>query len=499
MKTWTDKEKKRTLSIYDHHELRQLHDRIVQSPWREKFHIQPVTGLMNDPNGFCFFDGKWHLFYQWFPFGPVHGLKHWYHVESEDLMTWENKGLAMKPDLLYDNMGCFSGSALIEDGTLYLAYTGNNKDVFGKRHPYQVLAWLNEKGEYEKLDHPLIGQLEDYTEHVRDPKLFKHNGRYYILLGAQDKEEHGKFLIFSSDELKQGWKMEGELKVRGYDHFGYMVECPDLEKVGDDWVLLFSPQGLEAEGELYNCKDNNVYFIGKMDFENLEFVPEGPYRELDRGFDFYAAQCAMQEEYPDTAVLVGWVGCGGYKYPATDEEGWAGLQTLPRELTVENGRLLQKPARSLAGLRGKKLFEARNGSIVSDTMHGLMPRTAIMRLDDPENESIQLNLFARSRKNGFAISYDKFRRKLVFDKGDLIHQCNEEFGTSRTITLENGLKSLEIYLDRSIVEIFVNDGEYVVTARIFPTSEENLIRMGGKNIDLVIYDTNTTVEDSFVI
>ena len=100
MKTWTDKEKKRTLSIYDHHELRQLHDRIAQSVWREKFHIQTVTGLMNDPNGFCFFDGKWHLFYQWFPFGAVHGLKHWYHVESEDLMTWENKGLAMKPDLL---------------------------------------------------------------------------------------------------------------------------------------------------------------------------------------------------------------------------------------------------------------------------------------------------------------------------------------------------------------------------------------------------------------
>ena len=118
-----------------------------------------------------------------------------------------------------------------------------------------------------------------------------------------------------------------------------------------------------------------------MDFENLEFVPEGPFRELDRGFDFYAAQCAMQEEYPDTAVLVGWFGCGDYTYPITDEEGWAGLQTLPRELTVENGRLLQKPARSLVNLRGRKLFEARNGSIVSDSMHGLMPRTAIMRTD----------------------------------------------------------------------------------------------------------------------
>lgn len=499
MKTWSTKEKVRTLTNNDRHELRQLHERVAQSAWREKFHIQTVTGLMNDPNGFCFFDGRWHLFYQWFPFGAVHGLKHWYHVESEDLVHWENKGLAMKPDLLYDNHGCYSGCTYIEDGTMYFCYTGNNKDVFGQRHPYQVLAWVNEKGEVEKLDHPLISQPEGYTEHVRDPKLFRHNGKYYILLGAQDEEKHGKFLLFSSDELKQGWKMEGELKVRGYESFGFMVECPDLEKIGDKWLLLFSPQGLEADGEQFRNKFNNVYFTGTMDFDTLEFIPDGEFRELDRGFDFYAAQCAFQNEYPDKAVLVGWFGCGDYDYPVTDEEGWAGLQTLPRELTIEDGRLMQRPVPSLQELRGRKLFEAIDGSIVSDTMHGLMPRTAIIRLDDPDGESIDLNLFARSRKNGLAISYDKFRRRLTADKTDLIHQCNEDFGTTRTITLENGLRSLEIFLDRSSAEIFVNDGEYVLSARIFPTAEENLIRMGGKNIDLVIYDTERSVEDTFVI
>ncbi|MBE6129046.1 MAG: sucrose-6-phosphate hydrolase [Erysipelotrichaceae bacterium] len=499
MRTWTRKEKYRTISPDDRYELQNLHERIAQSRWRSTFHVQPVTGLMNDPNGFSWFDGKWHLYYQWFPFGAVHGLKHWYHVESEDLAVWENKGLAMKPDILYDNYGCYSGSAFIEDGTMYFAYTGNNKDVFGQRHPYQVLAWIDEKGELQKLDHPLLTQPEGYTEHFRDPKLFTHNGKYYILVGAQDTQEHGKFLLYSSDQLKQGWKLEGELKVRGYDHFGFMVECPDIEKIGDDWLLLFSPQGLEAEGELYNNKYNNVYFVGRMDFENLEFVPNGPFRELDRGFDFYAAQCALQNQYENKAVLAGWFGVADYTYPATDEEEWSGLQTLARELTIEDGKLIQKPAKALKQLRGRKLFEARDGSIVSDSMHGLMPQTAIMRLDDPDSESIELNLFARSRKNGFAITYDKFRRRLVVERGDLENQCNEEFGSTRTVTLEDGLKSLEIYVDRSSVEVFVNDGEYVLSSRIFPTAGENLIRMGGKNIDLVIYEAVPAVEDSFVL
>ena len=168
-------------------------------------------------------------------------------------------------------------------------------------------------------------------------------------------------------------------------------------------------------------------------------------------------------------------------------------------LTIEDGKLIQKPAKALKQLRGRKLFEARDGSIVSDSMHGLMPQTAIMRLDDPDSESIELNLFARSRKNGFSITYDKFRRRLVVERGDLENQCNEEFGSTRTVTLEDGLKSLEIYVDRSSVEVFVNDGEYVLSSRIFPTAGENLIRMGGKNIDLVIYETVPAVEDSFVL
>ncbi|MCR4950773.1 MAG: sucrose-6-phosphate hydrolase [Solobacterium sp.] len=499
MKIWTTEEKYRAIQDSDREELEQLHEKIAASPWREDYHIQTVTGLMNDPNGFSWFDGKWHLFYQWFPFGGVHGLKHWYHVTSDDLVTWKNEGLGMKPHLLEDNRGCYSGSGLAEGDTLYLAYTGNNKDIHMQRHPFQMLAKMDREGKIVKSQIPLIYEQENYTEHQRDPKLFSYNGKYYILLGAQTKEQKGVFLLFESEQIEKGWKLLGELKVRGYEDFGFMVECPDIEKVGDKWVLLFSPQGLEPDGDRFRCKYNNVYFVGDMDFENLEFIPDGEFEELDRGFDFYAAQCAYQTKEPDAAYMIAWFGCGDYTTPATDEEGFSGLQTLPRRLTVENGKLMQRPVPAAEKIRGDILFEAKKGSIIRDRMHGLMPRSCVIRLEDPDQESINLNLFSKPRRRGFEIAYDKFKKVLTVDRGDMNQQFNTEFGTDRKIRLANGLRSLEVYVDRSSVELFVNDGEYVISSRMFPEKDENLIRMGGRNIDLTIWTANKTVTDDFVI
>lgn len=499
MRKWTTEERYRIIRRTDTEELRSLHERIAKSKWREDYHIQTVTGLLNDPNGFSWFNGKWHLFYQWFPFGAVHGMKHWYHVTSEDLVSWKNEGLGIKPELLYENYGCYSGSGFVEGDTLWLAYTGNSKDFELKRHPYQLLARMDRNGKITKLEKPVIYPQEGYTEHQRDPKLFEHDGRYYILIGAQDENKKGRFLMFSSEKITGSWELLGELKVRGFEDFGYMVECPDIEKVGDKWLLLFSPQGLEPDGDLYQQKFNNVYFIGDMDFENLEFIPDGGYQELDRGFDFYAAQCANQTQFKDSAVLIGWFACADYTYPATDEEEWACLQTLPRILTVEDGKLMQRPVPGIEKLREELLFEAKNGSIVSDRMHGLMPASAIIQLDNPDMQSLNLNLFASNEKKGFEIVYDKNTKVLTVDRSDMINQFNTEFGTVRRIALEDGLKSLDVFVDRSSVEIFINGGEKVVSSRNFPESSERLIRMGGRNIDLRIWKPAKAVADDFVI
>ena len=110
MREWSREERYRVLHSAD--EIKDLHERISKSVYRQKYHVQPVTGLSSDPNGFTYHKGVWHLFYQWCPWGAVHGLKYWYHVTSEDLVHWKNAGVGLAPDRDYDNKGTHSGSAI---------------------------------------------------------------------------------------------------------------------------------------------------------------------------------------------------------------------------------------------------------------------------------------------------------------------------------------------------------------------------------------------------
>ena len=499
MTTVNELDKKRMLMKRDTDELVRVHEKNAASMWRATYHVQPVTGLMNDPNGFTYCNKKWHLFYQWFPFGPVHGLKHWYHVTSPDLIHWENRGVALLPTGKYENCGCYSGTAISEGDTIYFAYTGNYRDENRVRRPHQLLATLEGDEQYTKAMRPLITPNENYTEHQRDPKIVRIDDMYYIFLGAQNKQEQGVILVYCSDSILTDWKFLGELKVKGYENgFGYMVECPDVQKIGLHDVLIFSPQGIEPSGDEFRNKFNSVYLIGDLDLETLTFTPDGPMQELDRGFDFYAPQCASQNVYSDCSIMSAWFGVPDYTYPPTDEEGWSGLQTFTRELTIRKGKLYQTPVRGFESLKKDELFCAKNGEIISDKLHGQMPSSAIIRIENPDAESLDLNLFSRNYviARGFAISYEKYTKRLRIDRSDLTNQLNVEYGTDRQIILENGLTSMDIFVDHSTVEIFVNEGEYVLSSRIFPTKEEHMIRMGGKNLNLSIWSTEPSVDDA---
>ena len=140
MKNWSREERYRVLKSPE--EIRDLYERIKKTPYRQTYHIQPVTGLLNDPNGFVWHDGKWHLFYQWCPWGAVHGLKYWYQTVSRDLITWENVGVTIKPDCDLDNKGAYSGSAWPEGDKLQLFYTGNHRDPDWTRIPYTCMYTL---------------------------------------------------------------------------------------------------------------------------------------------------------------------------------------------------------------------------------------------------------------------------------------------------------------------------------------------------------------------
>lgn len=485
MREWTREERYRVLRSAD--EIIDLHNSYQSSVYRQKFHVQPVTGLSSDPNGFVYHDGLWHLYYQWCPWGAVHGLKYWYHVTSEDLVHWKNAGIGLKPDTIYDNRGTHSGSAFSHGDDLYLFYTGNHRDDDWTRTPYTCAAKLGENGKPIKLERPLFGPRRGYTEHQRDPKIVwvDEKKKYYIFIGAQDNDLKGRALIYESDDLVSGWLFAGELKVPGYEDFGGMWECPCIVRISGKDVLIFSPQYTTLPGRGAST-NHNIYLVGKMDYDSLTFTPEGDYQFLDFGFDFYAAQFAANVTDPDKAILIGWIGLPDNHYP-TEEEDWEGSMSIVRELTLKDGRLVQKPAAAFDSLREWEIVT-----------HNKLPDFCEMDVK-PSEGSMDLHLFTKEDgSGGFHINYNHLDRKITVDKRNMTKRYNEAVGEVLEVPLTRDLESIRIIIDRCSVEIFFNDGEETFTSHVYPTAEEHFFTISNDSA-VRVWTLKPSVVDNFVI
>ena len=488
MKEWTREERYRVLQGPE--DIRELYDRIQTSAYRQLYHVQPITGLSSDPNGFALHKGTWHLCYQWCPWGAVHGLKYWYHVTSPDLLHWKNEGIGLAPDRDYDNRGTHSGSAISNGNDLVFFYTGNHRDEDWTRTPYTCAAVLGEDGRPAKLDAPLFGPRDDHSEHQRDPKVVYNadNQTYYIFIGAQTLDKRGCVLVYRSKELLSGWEYAGQLNVPGYEAFGGMWECPYITNIGGRDVLIFSPQytRLPGRGESTN---HNVYLIGKMDYDALTFTPDGPYHYLDYGFDFYAAQGAFisrADGGTDKGILIGWIGLPDNHYP-TEEEDWEGSLSLPRELRIVDGKLKQTPIPAVLTLRGKEIEAS-----------GALPAACYMEGSCPGGD-FELNLYTKADgTGGLRMRYDAARKAVTVDKRGLDRRFNEAVGEVLEMPLEAPLEKLQIFIDRSSTEIFVGDGEAVFTAHTYPTEGE-FHYTASAGVGVRLWPMEKSVTDEFVV
>ena len=259
---WTTELRYKRYEDWTGEEKKQIKDNMANSPWHTHYHVEPKTGLLNDPNGFSYFNGKWILFYQNFPFGAAHGLKSWVQLESDDLVHFKETGLKVLPDTPLDSHGAYSGSAMQFDDKLFLFYTGNVRDENWIRHPYQIGALLDQDGNLEKIDQILIDQPEDATDHFRDPQIFKFKDQYYAIVGGQDLEKKGFVRLYKAvNNDYTNWVEVGDLDFNN-DRTAYMMECPNLVFVGEQPVLLYCPQGLDKAVLDYDNIYPNMYKIG---------------------------------------------------------------------------------------------------------------------------------------------------------------------------------------------------------------------------------------------
>lgn len=437
---------------------------------RLEHHLMPPVGWMNDPNGLCWFKGKYHVFFQYSPFEVEGGLKFWGHYSSEDLISWKYEGVPLLPDSPYDCHGVYSGSALVENGKMHLFYTGNVKldgdyDYINNGREASTLHVESEDGIHFSVKEEVIPfgcYPEEYTCHIRDPKVWKEGDIYRMVLGGRMKEDKGSVLFYQSEDLKN-WKLEKTLSTER--SFGYMWECPDCFELGGKKVLSVSPQGLEREEYRFQNVYQSGYFLMKEDGT----VDEADFREWDMGFDFYAPQTFVDGN--GRQILIGWMGMPDaqeeYVNP-TLEENWQHCLTVPRELSFRNGKIYQNPVAEMNELRrAVRELNGENCAVESDGAFELDVKlgNAAEAVKEAGENKVCVEI-----GSSLAFSYANGTAELVL---------SEAAGAGRKVRKAKveSLEKIRILADISAVEIYLNDGETVFSTRYYPTEVRQQIKI----------------------
>lgn len=467
MTEWTKEQRYQKYEDVDKQTIESLTEQVKQSEYRQTFHIQPQIGLLNDPNGLIYFKGNYYVSHQWFPLGPVHGLKYWYTYQSKDLVDFEAIGPTIKPDTKDDSHGVYSGSAFEYHDHLYYMYTANHRDSDWNRISTQHIAKMAKDGSVNKFPKAVISEPPfGYTQHFRDPKVHVQDGVYYAMIAAQNIKKQGRILQYRSTDIVN-WEFQGEIQTN-LDDFGYMWECPDYFNLNGYDMLLFCPQGIDSEGERFKNIYQSGYIMGQYDINNLT-MNHGDFHELDYGFDFYAPQTFLDEN--GQRVLIGWMGLPEINYPS-DADGWAHCLTIPRVLTIESGNLKQRPLKALEKLRTNEETALGYANKFTRQLHQYEGKQFELIIDILENEATEVYFEVRTSKTeSTLITYNKREQKLTLDRSESGQLPEPVEGTTRSTYLETPLSKLQLFVDTSSVEIFCNDGERVMTTRIF--TDEN--------------------------
>lgn len=436
--------------------------------YRLKFHLMPPVGWMNDPNGLCFYKGLYHVFFQYAPSGPCAYERYWGHYTSPDMLNWKYEGIAIRSDCEWDRNGAFSGCGFTEDGRLEIFYTGNveeegDYDYINAGRGANVIYLQSADGVHFDKKKLLLTNEDypaDYTCHVRDPKVWKEDGEYHMVLGGRKKNDTGAILHYVSTD-KKDWKLATEFASN--KAFGFMWECPDLFELQGQQVLMCCPQGVAREAFRFQNIHQAGYWILPKDKTLLRDLTQDTMNEiskfnldgytfidLDKGFDFYAPQTFLA---PDgRRILYGWGGVSEmdkeYNNAPIIEEGWQHSLTVPRELRFENGILKQWPVKELESLRYDR-SELRSG--ITETEADAFD---LETMPDSAAVSIQLG-------EDILLSWEEgiFSLRFLNDSG-----CGRKEREAKV----KELWSMRILKDVSMLEIYINNGEYVFTTRYFP-------------------------------
>jgi beta-fructofuranosidase len=425
-------------------------------PWRPLWHFTPAYGWMNDPNGVIQVRGEYHLFYQHHPFSTSWGPMHWGHAVSADLMHWRHLPIALAPTPgSPDAGGCFSGSAVDDDGVLSLVYTGH-----GERQ-VQCLATSRDGRTFEKHSrNPVLGAPpEEFSAaDFRDPKVWRASGKWWLVAGSH-RGERGAALLFESDDLR-AWRFKA-VAAESDGTQGSMWECPDLFGLDGRHVLAYSPMGLPSRAPLV--------LVGRLDYTTGRFAGESRH-VADYGWDFYAPQSFEDEK--GRRVVIGWMENWESKSWPTKPLGWAGAMTVPRLLRLAaDGTPLWSPVPEVEALRCEEATVAPRpvgpGLQPLPEVHG-DSFDLVVEIDPADAREVALVL--RRSADGTQqtrVVYDRAKGTLAIDREKA--GAGEKGVHAAPLALRAGeTLKLRVLVDRSSVEVFAQDGRVALTDRVYP-------------------------------
>lgn len=426
---------------------------------RPQYHFLPLANWMNDPNGLIQVNGIYHLFYQQHPDSAGDGPKHWGHATSRDLVHWVHQPIALAPTPGGpDKGGVWSGSAVNNDGTPTAFYTGVSPEVQClATSDDEMIVW------HKSPRNPVVAGPPaglDVTG-FRDPYVWREDDGWHMVIGSGVRGQHGVALLYHSPNLLD-WEYLGFLCQGVTEATGFNWECPTFLPLGDRHLLLFSPMPFLQ----------SHYFTGSYADHRFSQQQHGI---LDLGGVYYAPQAFTDES--GRCISIGWLLESRTK-EARMASGWAGVQSLPRELTLAaDGTLRQRPVPELATLRRDHV------SVAPGAIKGLTPldqvRGASLELSvelDP-HQAGSVGLVVRRSPDGaegVAISYDVSSGLLGVDTRTASLSAEAEGRLAQApLALHGQTLTLRVFVDESVIEVFANE-QVCMTVRAYPTRDDSL-------------------------
>ena len=413
-----------------------------------------------------------------------HQRNYWGHWTSKDLLHWNWRGVALAPDQPYDQSGCFSGHAIADGDVLYLLYTGVKTGEDGLEYQQQCLAKSDDGFNFVKSENnpvvPTALQPEgSMAADFRDPKVFRHREGFRIMVASKGPSG-GDYLFYDSADLEHWVFVKKHI-----EGLGTMLECPDYFTLDGHTVTVASVMNMPPDGLRY---PNTQPVVSMLDVETRGSVCVS----IDYGFDFYAPQSVQTTD--GRRVMIGWLRSWGDDFPPRYlGHGWNNMMTIPRELRIENGVLVQYPLRELESLRANE--RAFSGSSLT-AKHS---RACELRLTvDPHSAKHLCLHMAESEGEAFKIEYDVERQVLRTDRSIAGYPMGKN-GTPEEkpyreaiLPLKDGKLDLRIFLDTSSIEVFAADGTVSMSALFFPRGSADRLSVssddGSASFSLTIWD-----------